>query len=132
MGASHCLAIMEGENAGVFAWGNNSHGQLGINQVGTSFIFKPTFLKHLAIESFCKQLALGENHSVFLMSNNVVMSCGSNEFGQLGLYSDTTGDDIQGAMGGRSNEYTPQPISKLYLDNVVFIAAGRYHTMAIR
>lgn len=66
------------------------------------------------------------------MSNNLVMTCGSNEFGQLGLVSDATAGDGVNAQGGKDKELVPALIEKSVLDNVVYVAAGRYHTMVIR
>lgn len=58
------------------------------------------------------------------------MSCGSNEFGQLGILSGSMMQDTNNIGGQRYN--VPTPIEKNIIDNVEFVAAGRYHTVAIR
>jgi alpha-tubulin suppressor-like RCC1 family protein len=61
----------------------------------------------MSTETYCLQAACGENHSVFLLSNNTVMTCGSNEFGQLGLTGEAMGNETKNAQGGNEKEYIP-------------------------
>jgi alpha-tubulin suppressor-like RCC1 family protein len=70
---------------------------------------------------------------VFLTKASNVWTCGSNQFGQLGLQSDAVFmDDNDQAQGGSDVHMTPIAIEKSVLDHVVYIAAGRYHTIAVR
>ena len=66
------------------------------------------------------------------MSNMTVMSCGSNEFGQLGLVGQAVGLEGKDANGGNEKELSPVTIDQQHLENVVYVAAGRFHTVAIR
>jgi alpha-tubulin suppressor-like RCC1 family protein len=56
--------------------------------------------------------ACGENHTVFLMGNNSVQTCGSNEFGQLGLASDMPNTNLKDGFGGKLIADTPTQIEK--------------------
>lgn len=59
------------------------------------------------------------------------MSCGSNEFGQLGLYFDSI--DQEGTkIAGKEPITVPSTILAKHCDNIVFIACGRFHSVAIR
>jgi len=53
-------------------------------------------------------IALGENHSVFLMGDNTVQTCGSNEFGQLGLIQDAADPTGQASQGGALTADAPR------------------------
>ena len=79
-----------------------------------------------------RQAACGENHTVFLMNSGCVLTCGSNEFGQLGLQQDAAAGEGATGQGGLGRFNTPTLIEKTILDSVVFVAAGRFHTMAVR
>lgn len=79
-----------------------------------------------------RQAACGENHTVFLMNSGCVLTCGSNEFGQLGLQQDAAAGEGATGQGGQGRFNTPTLIEKTILDSVVFVAAGRFHTMAVR
>ena len=98
------MAVLENDQ-GVFAWGKNQFGQLGLGKK-TNQVFNPTRVNAFGGDSQCRQAALGENHSVFLMSNNIVYTCGSNEFGQLGIAVDSDGD---GMFTSRGNEIEQSP-----------------------
>jgi alpha-tubulin suppressor-like RCC1 family protein len=59
----------------------------------------------------------GNRHLMILTSRNQVLSLGDNQLGQLGL-----GDDITSA---------PTPTWNRYLDNIIQISVGEYHTLAL-
>ena len=52
VGALHCLAIIDGEKSGVYSWGKNSHGQLGIG-FQIDYVFEPTKIK-FSSDIWCK------------------------------------------------------------------------------
>lgn len=83
-------------------------------------------------ENECVQGACGENHSVFLTKNKLVFTAGSNEFGQLGITKNKVIDDEDVEMDNDQVESKPMLIEKDRLDNVDYIAAGKYHTVIIR
>lgn len=130
-GAMHAMAVTD--QGAVYGWGNNSHGQLGMGKADVHK-FSPTRIQALGAENQCKQVACGENHTVFLMVSKLVWACGSNEFGQLGLKRLQLEEleDMNSGMQVDNVEPKPQLIEKDQLDNVDFVAAGRYHTVAIR
>ncbi len=75
----HCestftVALQKSGDAVVF--GNNSNGQFGIE--GDSF-FSPNAIQHNVID-----IAAGDNFILLLKENGELISCGGNEFGQLG------------------------------------------------
>ena len=128
-GASHVIALMESD---VYAWGRNNFGQLGIGGQKVEQVYSPQKIKSFNADLKVVQAACGENHSVFLLVNGSVMTCGSNEFGQLGLFQDAAIGEGALATGGTQEFTTPTLIEKSYLENVTFIAAGRFHTLVIR
>lgn len=128
VGGMHAVAILQND-AGVFSWGSNSHGQLGLQKQDIHMSFLPYRIKNLGGEVACKQVACGENHTVFLMANGGVLTCGANEFGQCGLAQDAA---VDSQAGGKEDFYSPTVIEKSYLDNVVYVACGRFHTIAVR
>lgn len=81
----------------VFAWGNNSLGQLGLND--TSNRRAPAPVEALwAIP--VAQLAAGEAHSAALTINGFLFTWGHNEKGQLGL---AAGADAVAQVGAYRN-----------------------------
>jgi alpha-tubulin suppressor-like RCC1 family protein len=77
-GSSHTLAI--DKNGRVWAWGNNSAGQLGDNST-TSKLTPVSVLG--AAKTFC-QIQSGDFHAVALDKNGRVWAWGLNDLGQLG------------------------------------------------
>lgn len=79
-GLRHTIAISD--NGLAFSWGENRHGQCGIN--GIKRIYKPTLIEDLkgiyALES-----SSGTRHSLILTKEGHVYSFGCNRFGQCGF-----------------------------------------------
>lgn len=99
----------------VWAWGNNSKGQLGNGSTANSNIPMPVIgLDNVKIAA----ISAGNSHTVALDSNGKVWAWGNNISGQLGNGS-TTSSNI--------------PLPVVGLDNVeiVAISAGRNHTVAL-
>lgn len=131
VGAVHVIAIAEGDNL-VMAWGKNSSGQLGIGSVADQ-VFRPTKIKSFGQDrDSVMQAACGENHTIFLMNSGCVSTCGSNEFGQLGLGVESDDAESRANVQGGQIMPTPVMIEKSILGSVVQVAAGRFHSMAIR
>lgn len=81
----------------VFAWGRNSHGQLGVNdQVERTAPALVTELWAMPV----KQLAAGDRHSAALTTNGFLFTWGANDKGQLGLPA--TAEAAAHAQVGRS------------------------------
>jgi alpha-tubulin suppressor-like RCC1 family protein len=64
-------------------------------------------------------IAAGYNHSLALVSNETVYAWGDNTYGQIG--NGTTGTTGE-----------PIPIQTVGLSNIVAIAAGEYHNLALK
>lgn len=95
----------------VWAWGNNTYGQLGLGDTTTRHV--PTQLGLTGIVA----IAAGNSHSVALNSTGDVFTWGENAAGQLGNGSTT-----------RSNT----PIQLTTPTSVIAIAAGSNHTLTVK
>lgn len=114
-GWNHTLAITE---AGLYVWGSNSFGQLGIGKIG-GCITRPTLC-----ESFAKQqavsIAAGLRHSAVALGDGSVWCCGANKKGQLGL-----------GKPGNSQATLKQVAFPGFHGKVIQLAAGSHHTAAL-
>ena len=110
-GGSHSLALLS--NGVVRAWGLNNGGQLGD---GTT-INRSTNVLVTNLTSVVA-IAAGTSHSLALLSNGTVMAWGTNNFGQLG--------------DGTTNQYRLTPVLVTNLSNVVAVACGFYHSLALQ
>jgi alpha-tubulin suppressor-like RCC1 family protein len=112
-GYEHALAL-KGDGT-VWAWGRNNLWQLGL--VDIAYRSSPVQVTNLG--SNVAALAAGAGHSLALKGGGtVVWAWGDNSSGQLGL-----GDDIFCC--------TPMQVSALG-NNVAALAAGGYHTLALK
>jgi len=64
----------------LWAWGNNSMGQLGDGTTLNQFLA----VRVGGTAFFCSQFAAGGNHALAIRSNGTLWSWGANDFGQLG------------------------------------------------
>ncbi|NXE74547.1 HERC5 ligase, partial [Cochlearius cochlearius] len=104
------------EGGKLFAWGQNTHGQLG---VGSQTTLIPTLelverLKGVSLA----QIAAGGAHSAAVSLSGAVYSWGKNDFGQLGL-------------GDTKNRDCPSYVGALEHWKTVFIACGADHTAVL-
>ena len=112
-GARHSLALSS--DGLVFAWGDNTYGQLGNG--GTSASNLPVAVNRsgaLAGKSVVA-IAAGDEHSLALCSDGTVVSWGNNEQGRLG-------------NGFTAHSSVPVAVS---LQGATSIAAGAAHSLAI-
>jgi alpha-tubulin suppressor-like RCC1 family protein len=121
-GNQHSLAIKS--DGGLFAWGYNSSGQLGISsdasqsspvQVGGNPKNELSSISNVGTSSWTA-VSAGRQHSLAIRSGGSLFAWGFNGNGQLGL-SDTT------------NRSSPVQIGT---SSWTAIAAGSYHSLAIR
>lgn len=139
-GFAHSLAAKS--DGTVWAWGSNDYGQLGSAAPSfQSFNSTPVVVcaRTGGVIGECTEplknviaVAAGFEHSLALKEDGTVWAWGNNAFGQLG-------NNNAGSEGGSS---TPvQVCSKKgempghcagYLNNVVAIAAGGYHSLALK
>ncbi|KAM6971877.1 putative E3 ubiquitin-protein ligase HERC3 [Aplochiton taeniatus] len=110
-GHRHSLAITQ--DSCVYAWGDNSNGQLGLgnNEPGSSSPRRIESLSRLPLA----QITAGGDHSFVWLNGQTVIGWGRNTSGQLGL-GDTTDRNV--------------PTQVLFIDmkKTVFIACGKDHT----
>lgn len=111
-GKEHSLAV--GHDGKLRAWGRNSHGQLGYT--GSSYRKTP---KVVAGISNASMVAAGNAHSIVLLKDNTLLGAGRNNEGQLGT-------------AGFTNENVFIPIESGQLNDVIYVAAGANHTLALR
>ncbi|XP_076163847.1 uncharacterized protein LOC143144872 isoform X2 [Ptiloglossa arizonensis] len=78
-GSYHSLALTD--DGGVFAWGSNLEGQLGLPDI-SGLVNKPT---KVHIPEPVKQISAGYYHSIFLTESGLVYVCGESESGKLGI-----------------------------------------------
>ncbi len=115
-GSHHSLALLS--TGTVKAWGLNQYGQLGLGN--TSGQNLPQQIPASSLGGVIA-IAAGDCHSLALLSNGTVMAWGCNQFGELGL----------GNSGLGAHQATPQQIPASNLSNVVAIAAGHNHSLAL-
>jgi len=120
------VAIASGENfvlaltndGLVWAWGENSSGQLGLPREET--LRKYPHL--IEMDTPCRAIAAGHQHALALTIDGHIMAWGNNIYGQLGI-------------GTYDSTHIPTQVildhGKLPLDHVQSIAAGDDHSMAI-
>ena len=111
-GHSHVVAITQ--QGGLWSWGWNEYGQLGLEHMDP-FHFVPQQVQGLLASKSCTAVACGERHTVVAAFDasssagadrnaNLAYSFGNNSSGQLG-----TGKE-KGAMGFVENVPTPQHV----------------------
>jgi alpha-tubulin suppressor-like RCC1 family protein len=121
-GFAHTVAL---KNDGtVWAWGSNSNGQLGNGTMGTG-TDSSTPVQVIGLAGMIA-VAAGQSHSVALrnivglINDGTVWAWGSNSNGQLG----------NGTAGPGTDSSLPVQVS--VLTGVTAIAAGSFHTVAVR
>jgi alpha-tubulin suppressor-like RCC1 family protein len=114
-GASYALAIT---NDGLYAWGANSSGQLGIGTLtNTTIPTKVQFSKKTVVT--VQAISAGVDHNVAITSDGLY-AWGSNTGGKLGL----------GTMG-QADSYRWVPTKVTLETGVVMAAAGNYFSVAL-
>ncbi len=110
VGLFHSLAIKT--DGSLWAWGQNLYSQLGD---GTE-IDKNSPVK--IIDGGVAQVAAGDVHSLAIMTDGSLWAWGKNDYGQLG--------------NGKAGDSYEQKYPVKVLDDVVKVAAGSYHTLALK
>jgi alpha-tubulin suppressor-like RCC1 family protein len=111
-GQYHCIALCS--NAELFSWGSNEHGQVGSGSFSTQQVRNPIKISRPGHTISC--IACGKNNS-FVISDGSVYAWGENTHGQLGI--------VNKSMTEVSTA------TKLDLKDIVFIAPGFKHTVAL-
>jgi alpha-tubulin suppressor-like RCC1 family protein len=108
-GGFHSLLLRE--DGTVWAWGNNSYGQLGD---GTTTV-RTLPVRVVGLDNV-KHIAAGRTHSLALKNDGTVWAWGFNGYGQLG----------DGTLTNRNT-----PVQVLGLSGVVTINSGEWHSLAV-
>jgi len=111
-GGAHSLALQS--DGSVYAWGANDTGQLGDGTVTN----RPTPVRVAGLSNVVG-IAAGRYHSLAVRSDGSVWAWGNNGNGQL-------------AVGTTANPYVLLPAQVSGLSGVVAVAAGGYHSLALR
>lgn len=110
-GGYHMLAARNDHT--LWVWGGNATGQLG------NGVYYPIYTPvHLSSIDSVTQAAGGKFHSLVLKDDGTVWAWGFNTDGQVG------------AIGAKLEQTTPIQVD--FLANVTAIAAGGYHSVALR
>ena len=110
-GRTHSLALTS--QGAVMAWGYNADGELGDGNMADSDV--PVAVAGL---NSVVAVAAGHMHSLALLTDGSVAAWGDNTYGQLGVSPATATNSVV-------------PIHVPGLTNVVAIAAGAYHSLAL-
>ncbi|XP_075962646.1 putative E3 ubiquitin-protein ligase HERC4 isoform X1 [Anarhichas minor] len=102
-------------SGGVFGWGGNDRGQLGLGD--TTDRHAPTPVHCLNMKTTI-HISCGKDHTAILTKNGAVFTFGSGQYGQLGHNS--FGDELR-----------PRLVAELWGAKVTEIACGRHHTLAL-
>ncbi|KAH9249388.1 hypothetical protein BASA81_012919 [Batrachochytrium salamandrivorans] len=122
-GEYNCFALVQSTGA-AWAWGRDSHGQLGVRGVGdetpsSSSTPRPVLAAAGSSLERVQQAAAGYLHSCLLTESGQVACMGFGAYGQLG-------------SGNLDSSSFPVPIaSSLLGDQFVSVACGDYHTCAV-
>lgn len=111
-GSYHSLAVMADHT--VRAWGRNGYGQLGDDTITNRST--PVATVHL---DGVTEIIAGGYHSVALVSNGTLRTWGWNAYGQLG-------------DGTNLDHPVPVAVSGSLAADITAMAAGNYHTLALR
>ncbi|CAL9191540.1 unnamed protein product [Musa hybrid cultivar] len=124
-GDSHCLAVtMNGEVQRQVlvaklilrvSWGRNQNGQLGLGTTDDSLVPQ----KIQAFQGICvKMIAAGAEHTAAVTEDGDLYGWGWGRYGNLGL-------------GDRNDRLTPEKVTSIKGENMVLVACGWRHTIAV-
>lgn len=118
-GETHVLAL--GNDGKIYAWGNNTNGQLGTGETSNSSVPIAVSQGEIPTGTRIIQVSAGAFHSLALGDDGKVYAWGNNNFGQLG-----DGTAIQ--------RLTPAPIVSGVISpgvKIIKISAGDLHNLAL-
>jgi alpha-tubulin suppressor-like RCC1 family protein len=120
-GDAHSMVLLD--NGEIWSWGDNAFGQLGIGDDVSALI--PTQVRQENGEPLTNiiSIAAGAFHSLALSNDGYIWAFGHNENGQLG-----TGSSANLSIPAK----VQHPDNGESLDEIVFIAAGSSHSLAIQ
>lgn len=117
-GLTHSLAVEE--NGNVWAFGENTYGQLGTGSTATA-VSTPVLVGGIIANQSVIGVSCGNFHSIALLRNGTIVAWGRNVNAMLG-------------DGTTTDRYLPQTTfltGLLYTKKAVLVAAGCWYTMAL-
>lgn len=123
-GHSHTMCVTDmGE---VFAWGNNTHGELGLGVAGNSLRPKRV---DIAGKQKAVQVACGGTHSLILLDRGQVYACGSGRDGTVFCASSLSEYSVfvllgRLGLGATDDQMLPHQIESLSSIPIIAVAAG--------
>jgi len=143
-GDSHTIALKA--DGTVWAWGDNKYGQLGVTTpetcVNDPYPYSPYYYYScsttpIQISGLTDVIAIaaGDKHTIALKADGTVWVWGYNGYGQLGTETIETCETWSLVMGELYPWDAPcstTPIQISGLTDVSAVAAGAYHTMALK
>ena len=111
-GLNHSAVLLA--NGTVRTFGNNSYGQLGVNDTTN----RSTPVQVFGISSSATAVACGQDHTLVLLANGTVRTFGDNSFNQLGI-------DVSGGT-----RQTPVQIFSIS-SSATAVAGGRFHNAVL-
>ena len=115
-GGAHALAV--GKNGELCAWGDNSHGQLGLGAAGAAAVASPTLVG--ALPSPAAAAACGGGHSVVALRDGSCVAFGDDRNLQLGVRPAT----VKALRDGAPAAATPTTVRLPAGKRAVAVAAG--------
>ncbi|WP_158617609.1 MopE-related protein [Corallococcus sp. CA049B] len=112
-GAGHSLIVDE-QFGNVWAWGQNTFGQVGTGSTSTTPVVTPVPVNGVFAVT---RLVAGHNSSLAIIGNGLAVAWGHNASGQLG-------------NGGTVNSASPAGVTGI--SDATALAAGAQHTLALR
>ncbi len=118
-GGDHTVASVSAGD--VFAWGNNSYGQLGNGTITNNSMPVAVFLGGVLAGKTVTMIAAGGVHTMAITSEGRAYAWGNNGYGELG----------DGSTTNRTTPVAVNLIGALSSRIVTAVAAGYYHTVGL-
>lgn len=117
LGYGHSIAIAK--DGSIKSWGGNELGQVGVAGDGTKNDLQPSPVTVSGLPADVVKVVGGSQHSVALTASGDVFVWGRNEYGNLGV-------------GKTDTDRHPEPGKVPGVDDIVDIASGRDHILAVK